>query len=91
MLNAHGPVTGKPMGLSSGQILSCLLDREAPDAPQRSQAAASPVSQGLVQPTRLGPSQPQTYLPSLQHASQGHAWGLVLQCPVVLEISRSVN
>lgn len=39
----YGPVLGKPVGLSSGQVLSGLLDIGAPDTPQCPQAAASPV------------------------------------------------
>lgn len=56
------------MDLSPEQVLSGLLDREAPDAPHGSQAAAPPVSQALVQAAGFGLAQPQTYLPSLQCA-----------------------
>jgi len=73
-------VTGHPVGLSSEQVLGGLLDREAPDAPHGSQAAAPPVSQALIQVASLGFAQPQTHLPCLQGAQDYQTVKKLLDC-----------
>ncbi|KAA6428196.1 MAG: hypothetical protein FRX49_01792 [Trebouxia sp. A1-2] len=57
-----------PNSLGLFMVLSSLLDREAPNAPHSSQAAAPPVSQALVQAAGLSSAQPKPHLPCLQGA-----------------------